>query len=317
MTISNDQSSEPVADQTTSDAMSAGASERSIGEPTARQRWAYWLSWLFSLLLLFRGGQAVLNPPEEAPPGTAAAMIVAGLVIMPPVVVRLRRAIPFLRPVWTPPVVSCCVIAITAVTGIALTTPSKDGSGTPSTVALSSPLSEPLVNPPAAEEAAAKYVREVEAILLPVVEEPSGVGLYSEREMWGRLGDIEFWSRRIDEGRALNLNSEQKKTLARFEASLKAKQITEFPKLRAAYRNHAKETLWSKNVDVYGSGRMIEFVGGVFASRQNMLDALDPIREPLTRLRFTEARFRWIRNGEGARFPIESPGDGEIVVHRE
>ena len=115
MTISNDQSS-----------------ERANGEPTARRRWAYWLSWLFSLLLLFRGGQAVLNPPEEAPPGAAAAMIVAGLIIMPPVVARLRRAIPFLRPVWAPLVVSCGVIAITVVTGIVVTTPPKDGSGTKS-----------------------------------------------------------------------------------------------------------------------------------------------------------------------------------------
>lgn len=128
MTISNDQSSEPVADQATSDAMPAGASEQAIGEPAARQQWAYRLSWLFSLLLLFRGGQAVLNPPQEAPPGIATAIIIAGFMIMPPIVARLRRAISFLRPVWAPPVMSCSVIAITAVIGIVITTPSRDES---------------------------------------------------------------------------------------------------------------------------------------------------------------------------------------------
>jgi len=132
-------------------------------------------------------------------------------------------------------------------------------------------------------------------------------------EVWSRLGEIEALAVQVREGRATAMNAMQKKALAKFESALAAKQAAVFPVLRDAYRGFSKAQLWERDIEVRGSGRAIEYVGVTFARNANIKAVHDEISFDLRRLRFSTATYRWIRDGDGARYDLQAPSDREII----
>lgn len=86
-----------------------------------------------------------------------------------------------------------------------------------------------------------------------------------------------------------------------------------FPVLRKAYREFSKGNLWERDIEVRGSGRSIEYVGVIFARNANIKAVQDELGADLLRLRFDKATYRWIRDGDGARYDLDAPADGKIV----
>lgn len=73
------------------------------------------------------------------------------------------------------------------------------------------------------------------------------------------------------------------------------KQKDQF-KMRRAYLNILKESLWRNNIDVKGSGtqlKTVTLIGGIFASNANIEDTYDLISTQLSMCGFTKLQFKW------------------------
>jgi hypothetical protein len=314
MDISEDESQLASGDRAALHTLEQAARRRSAGPMPRRPRWMAWLSWVGGVAWLAAGIPMATQPHLHF---AGLGFAVAGLLILPPIVSGLRKHLPFLRPTLAPPLVS-----MVAFFGFGIPLHAALDAPAPPTVA-PAPATQAAVAPPPAKAAdtpsdpaqdAESYIAELQKMILPVVEEPSGKGPYPEPEMRGRMGDIEFWNRHLAKGRAMTMTPEQRAVVDRFEASLKAKQITEFPKLRAAYRAQAKKKLWVNDVDVSGSGRNIEFVGAMFAAHKNIADAMATLNADLNQYRFGRATYMWMRDGEFSYYDLKTPKDGDLVV---
>ncbi|MDR7230977.1 hypothetical protein J2X45_002068 [Caulobacter sp. BE264] len=269
-------------------------------------------AWIVGTILLINAAALVLAIPEGRIAGIG--FLFAGLLILPPTAAYVReKAQP---PVWAPPIAA--VVAVVAGFGVqAALTPdpvSIAEAVKPQTNRLAADTdAQRLVDEYAAMDDGARFALQIDDHLMASVEAISTAPPDSMPDVWARLGEIERMAAKVREGRGTKLNDAQRKKLAKFEAALAAKQEQVFPQLRKAYRSLSKSTLWERDIDVKGSGRTIEYIGGLFASNANIKAAQDVVGADLLRLRFDIARYRWIPDGRGAQYSLGAPPDREIV----
>lgn len=287
--------------------------------PPSERRWATPLSWGFGLLWIGAAIVALFEP--DASPALFVAVL-AGVLILPPVVSRLRLRIPAFRPFWAPPVIA---LALHLAVGGAMKWATSSTVITANPVAVAEatkpeakkatvdPEAQRIVAEYAAKDPGERFVDLINSQLLARVANVSTSAPSSMPEVWSRLGEIEALAVQVREGRATAMSEAQKKSLAKFEESLASKQATVFPVLRKAYRGFSKAELWEKDIQVLGSGRAIEYVGVTFARNANIKAVHEEISRDLKRLRFETATYRWIRDGDGARYSLQAPRDREIV----
>lgn len=294
--------------------------------PPSDRRWATPLSWIIGLLWI---GAALRDLVGEFK-FVLIVPILAGLMILPPVVNFLRSRLPLFRPFWAPPVIA---LAFHLLVGGGLFWITNAGSlEAKPTGQAASAKAKPVPTDPVLE-AGVKAQAEADRIVAEYAAKSPGerfVDLIDNQlmirvasvstdepksllEVWGRLGEMETLAVQVREGRATPMNEVQKKSLAKFEAALAAKQAAVFPVLRKAYREFSKGNLWERDIEVRGSGRSIEYVGVIFARNANIKAVQDELGADLLRLRFDKATYRWIRDGDGARYDLDAPADGKIV----
>lgn len=88
---------------------------------------------------------------------------------------------------------------------------------------------------------------------------------------------------------------------------------TDYPALRKQYIAYAARTLWEENIEVTGSGRTIQFTGGMFASNKNIKRTQETLSRILNRLRFKRVEYRWYRGAsEYTSYTLSNKGDGEL-----
>lgn len=119
----------------------------------------------------------------------------------------------------------------------------------------------------------------------------------------------------INEGKSstdkeiLNLTDELEKKVVQ-------SQLKNFPKIRKAYYEFVKNTLWENDIDAYlsGSGNtVIKFTGAYFAANKNIKATQDALHEMLTLLRFKQTQYRWYKGQDDfTYYTIESFKDSEI-----
>ena len=120
----------------------------------------------------------------------------------------------------------------------------------------------------------------------------------------------------IKEGRQSS-DEEILKLTADLEERVRAYQVKNFPKVRRAYYEFAKKTLWENDVDVdlSGSGNtVLKFTAGHFAANKNIKMTQESLSEMLTILRFKQTQYRWYKGeDEYTYYKMETPKDSEIA----
>lgn len=120
----------------------------------------------------------------------------------------------------------------------------------------------------------------------------------------------------IREGRQSS-DEEILKLTGDLEERVRAYQVKNFPKIRRAYYEFAKKTLWENDVDVdlSGSGNtVLKFTGGSFAANKNIKITQEALREMLTMLRFKQTQYRWYEGeDEYTYYKMETLKDAEIT----
>lgn len=282
--------------------------------PHADRRWATPLSWAFGLLWIGMGVASLLGLESSR---VLLVGILTGPLILPPVVKRLRRDIPAFRPFAAPPVIAL-VLYFGGGWAVNWATASKpvavaDAVKPEAKKAAVDSEAERIVAEYAAKNPGERFVDLINSQLLDRVASVSTAKPTSMPEVWTRLGEIETLAVQVREGRATPMSEPQKKSLAKFEAALSAKQTAAFPVLRSAYRGFSKSELWGKDIEVFGGGRTIEYVGVTFARNANIAAVHKEISRDLKRLRFSTATYRWIRDGDGASYDLQTSSDRAIV----
>lgn len=269
-------------------------------------------SWVVGTILLINAAAMVLAIPEGRVAGFG--FLVAGLLILPPTAAYVRKKAE--PPAWAPPIAA--VVAVAAAFGVqaALTpgpAPSAEAPKPPAKKLALDSEAQRLVDEYAAMDDGARFALQIDDHLMASVEAIATSPADNMPDIWARLGEIERLASKVREGHGTTMNDAQRKKLAKFEAALAAKQEQVFPQLRKSYRSLSKSTLWEKDIDVRGSGRTIEYIGGIFASNANIKAAQDAVGADLTRLRFDIARYRWIPDGKGAQYSLDAPLDRKVV----
>ena len=100
------------------------------------------------------------------------------------------------------------------------------------------------------------------------------------------------------------------------EKKVKASQRINFPKIRHAYYEFIKNTLWEHdiNVDISGSGNtVLKLSGGYFATNKNIKTTQETFSEMLRLLRFKETQYTWYKGQDDfTYFTIVSSKDTDL-----
>lgn len=111
-------------------------------------------------------------------------------------------------------------------------------------------------------------------------------------------------------------STEDNRLALELRKKLVAKQISEYPKLRKAYAELARKTLWQEDVDVTLSGlndTTLTLVGAVFASNKGIATLQGNIEKVLEELRFKRVNYKWIEHDEKYQyFDVKSVNDNEL-----
>lgn len=95
-------------------------------------------------------------------------------------------------------------------------------------------------------------------------------------------------------------------------------QSKEFPILRKAYANVAKNLMWENDIDVSLSGNKndkLTMVGGAFATNKNIKTIQESMMEMLSKLRFKKTIYKWYSGAsEFTYFDIDSPSDSSPIT---
>jgi len=95
-------------------------------------------------------------------------------------------------------------------------------------------------------------------------------------------------------------------------------QSKEFPILRKAYANIAKNLMWENDIDVSISGNknnILTMVGGAFATNKNIKTIQESMIDMLSKLRFKKTIYKWYSGAsEFTYFDIESPSDSSPIT---
>lgn len=128
---------------------------------------------------------------------------------------------------------------------------------------------------------------------------------------------IGAWSLAYEDGQRLPLDDETKKLRQDFRKALVKVQTNVFPKLRDAYGPAMSRKLWEADgsARTIGKGyRTIELVSVAFARNVNIKDFQTNWQENFRLLRFTRARYKWIKEAsEFQYYDMEPPKDSDIV----
>jgi len=279
-------------------------------------------SWLIGAFLIYAGVNCAFSSSGSVI--LTVALLVAGLSIVPPVTARLRSRIGQLRPPWAPPMLAVSLVIAGVVPHIAmlelkgaLASPPKRASAPPSTaptdVDPGMVEANKLIDDWSKKDEAARYADRIAPDFLPNLASLDSSQPTSITEVWRRIVDLEYFATKVMEGEKLKLNKEQAAMHAKLRTALSAKQAIMYPRFREAYREGLKAGLWEHDIDVSGQGRAIQLVGSTYAARSNIKAAEEGMSADLQRLRFTSVTFRWIPDGEGARYRYAVPADSEVV----
>jgi hypothetical protein len=107
-------------------------------------------------------------------------------------------------------------------------------------------------------------------------------------------------------------NIKLKNQAIKLSQKLKSTQIKLFPKLRKIFAQESKERLWQEDIEVEYSGRVISFIGYIYASNKNIKESYEAIADLLYKLRFTQVNFKWTQGSEYTYYSTGCKSDSEI-----
>jgi len=118
--------------------------------------------------------------------------------------------------------------------------------------------------------------------------------------------------------RAENSTDEMNKKLGKqLRSKVKSIQVSEFPKLRKAYKDVIYDKLWLENIETKISGKgntTLELTGGMFASNKAKQQTQETLSEILKMLRFKRVNYKFTKyDNEYTYYAVETPMDSEIV----
>ena len=111
-------------------------------------------------------------------------------------------------------------------------------------------------------------------------------------------------------------STEDNRLALELRKKLVAKQVSEYPKIRQAYAEIARKTLWQEDIDVTLSGpndTTLTLVGAVFASNKGIAALQVNLEKVLEELRFKRVNYKWIEHDENYQyFDVNSVSDSEL-----
>lgn len=126
------------------------------------------------------------------------------------------------------------------------------------------------------------------------------------------------WAMIVNKGNMLSLNEEETALLEEFKSKLSDIQTKAFPKLRDSYGPALRAFLWENNISAktFGSGyRVIEFVGGTFASNRNIKEFQVNMSDILLQMRFKQSRYKWYNKAsEYTYYDMDSHDDSALIM---
>jgi hypothetical protein len=111
-------------------------------------------------------------------------------------------------------------------------------------------------------------------------------------------------------------STEDNRLALELRKKLVAKQVSEYPKIRQAYAEIARKTLWQEDIDVTLSGpndTTLTLVGAIFASNKGIAAVHVNLEKVVEELRFKRVNYKWIEHEEGYQyFDVNSVSDSEL-----
>jgi hypothetical protein len=111
-------------------------------------------------------------------------------------------------------------------------------------------------------------------------------------------------------------STEDNRLALELRKKLVAKQVSEYPKIRQAYAEIARKTLWQEDIDVTLSGpndTTLTLTGAIFASNKGIAAVHVNLEKVVEELRFKRVNYKWIEHDEDYQyFDVNSVSDSEL-----
>jgi prefoldin subunit 5 len=115
-----------------------------------------------------------------------------------------------------------------------------------------------------------------------------------------------------------NSDPEIKKMAQSLKPLIIEMQKVSYPKMRKAYFEFAKKTLWEHDVNVKLEGKkntVLIFTGAHFAANKNIKETQETLSDMLHTLRFKEAHYEWYKDQDDRNYyDMKTPKDDELVI---
>lgn len=125
-------------------------------------------------------------------------------------------------------------------------------------------------------------------------------------------------ARLLQQSTSLSLDDDGKQRAAELRKVLIRNQAKAFPIMRDRMGPIFRQELWISDGSAKTFGNrytVIEFVNASFAANRNIQAAHDQVHGMLTRLRFKQARYKWLSvDDEYTYYKIESPADDVVAI---